>query len=190
MWLDFQSVKVVAGLPTHQVDVFTLLLFTEYLSQNSHSHRIIANCLAGLRDHHILHGLNTLPFKDERLALYLKTLKLQVPLAPSRRSSVDIQLLNQIIQTCDSMKFPIIFKPLYVLCFFSLLCLSNILPHSVATFDHTRQLARADYICTAERAVLLIKWSKTLQNKKDIVTVPIPLLGDSPLWPVAALNRK
>ena len=147
MWLDFQSFKVAAGLPTHQVGVFILLSFIEYLFQNFHSHRNMANYLAGLRAHHILHGLNTLSFKDERLALYLKSLKLQ-------------------------MNFATIFKPLHLLCFISFLHLSNILPHSVATFDHTRQLARADYICTAEGAVLLIKWSKTLQ--KENILPPFP----------------
>ena len=73
--------------------------------------------------------------------------------------------------------------------FFSFLRLSNILPHSVPAFDHTRQLARADYIPAVNGAVLLIKWSKTLQNRKDIVTIPIPSLGKSLLCPMAALDR-
>ena len=54
-----------------------------------------------LRAYHILHGLDTTPFKDERLFLYLKSLRIQDPLAPSRHSIVDIQLLTKIIHTCD-----------------------------------------------------------------------------------------
>ena len=73
-------------------------------------------------------------------------------------------------------------------CFFSFLRLSNILPHSVPTFDHTRQLARADYITTTNGAILLIKWSKNIQNRKDIITIPLPLLGDTPLCLIAALD--
>ena len=111
--------------------------------------------MAALRDH-ILHGFDTKSFRDERLALYLKSLRIQAPLAPSRHSLLDVQLLTKIVQTCDLFKFPAIFKPLYLLCFFSFLHLSNILPHSVATFYHTRQLARADYIFTPDGAVLLI----------------------------------
>ena len=65
----------------------------------------------------------------------------------------------------------------------------NIFPHSVAVFGHTRQLERADYISTEKGAVLVIKRSKTLQNRKDIATIPIPLLGDSPLYLIVALNR-
>ena len=102
---------------------------------------------------------------------------------------MDVQLQTNIIQTCDLLKFPVIFKLWTYFVFLSFLRLSNILPHSVPTFDHTRQLARADYVFTADGAVLIIKWSKTLQNRKDIVTIPIPLLGDTPLCPIAALNR-
>ena len=157
----------------------------EYLFQNSQSHKNIANYMSALRAYHIFHGLNTSPFKDERLAMYLKSLRIQ---APSRCSLLDVQLLATIIHTCDSFKFPAIFRPLYLLCFFSFLRLSNILPHSAPTFDHTRQLARADYITTTNGAILLIKWSKTIQNRKDIVTIPLPLLGDTPLCPIAALD--
>ena len=90
---------------------------------------------------------------------------------------------------CDLLRLPTLFKPLYLLCFFSFLRLSNILPHSIAAFDHTRQLARVYYICTSDGVVLLIKWSKTMQNSKDIATISIPLLDDSPLCPIVALNR-
>ena len=94
MWLHFQSFKVAAGLSNYQVNVFILLSFMEYLFQNSHSHRNIANYMAAIRAHHILYGLNTAPFRDKRMSLHLKSLKLQASLAPSRRSSVDIYLLN------------------------------------------------------------------------------------------------
>ena len=120
--------------------------------------------MAALRAYHILHGLNTNPFKDERLALYLKFLRIQAPLARSRSSVVDVQLLTKIVQTCEF--FPAIFKPIYLLCFFSFLWLSNIPPHSVPTFDYTRQLARADYICTPDGAILLINGQKICKTGK------------------------
>ena len=36
--------------------------------------------------------------------------------------------------------------------------------------------------------MLLIKWSKTMQNRRDTVTLPLPYLGSSPLCPIAALK--
>ena len=72
--------------------------------------------------------------------------------------------------------------------FFSFLRLSNVLPHSIAKFDHTRQLARADVIFGTSGAVLLIKWSKTMQNRRDFVTISLPDLAGSHLCPVMALK--
>ena len=109
---------MAAGLSFNQVDVFVLLSFMEFLFQNSKSHKNIANYMAAIRAYHIIHGFNTTPFRDERMSLYLKSLKIQAPLTPVGRSYVDIHLLEAIVQTCDMFKFPIIFKSLYLLCFF------------------------------------------------------------------------
>ena len=38
------------------------------------------------------------------------------------------------------------------------------------------------------RAVLLIKWSKTIQNRRDFVTISLPDLAGSHLCPVSALK--
>ena len=81
------------------------------------------------------------------------------------------------------------FIPLYLTCFFLFLRLSNLLPHTVRAFDVTRQLARGDLIITKNSALLIVKWSKTIQNHRDIVTLPLPCLGSSLLCPIAALNR-
>ena len=80
------------------------------------------------------------------------------------------------------------FSSLYLLTFFSFLRISNILPHSTTSFDKTRQLARGDVILQPQGAVVLVKWSKTIQNRKNTATVSIPALGDSPLCPITALR--
>ena len=75
----------------------------------------------------------------------------------------------------------------FVPVFFSFLRLSNILPHSVSTFDNSRQLCRGDVIFGQSKAVIVVKWSKTLQNRSKTATVSIPVLPHLPLCPVAAL---
>ena len=72
--------------------------------------------------------------------------------------------------------------------FFSFLRLSNVLPHSVASFDHTRQLAHGDVIFGDLGAVLLLKWSKTMQNRKEFAIVSLPDLAGSNLCPILALK--
>ena len=39
------------------------------------------------------------------------------------------------------------------------------------------------------RAVIVVKWSKTLQDRVKTTTIDIPYLGDSALCPIAALKK-
>ena len=168
MWLDFIGFQVAAGLLASQVTVKILLSFLEYLHQNHISSGQLP--LTAIRAMHIVNCLETSSFKDERLPLFLKASRIQRLFKPRVLAHLDISLLDHIIMQCDKFQFPVGFKPLYLLMFFSFLRLSNVLLHSVAKFDYTRQLARADVIFGTTGAVLLIKWSKTMQNRRDFVT--------------------
>ena len=93
-----------------------------------------------------MHGLNTDPFRDETIPLFVKALRINAPLSLKTQRIVTIQMLKQILQVCDSLHEPILFKSLYLFTFFSFLRMSNILPHSVKQFDGTRHLLRGDLI--------------------------------------------
>ena len=59
----------------------------------------------------------------------------------------------------------------------------------MASFDITRQLCRGDLIFSPDNITVLIKWSKTLQNRTDtITTICIPALGTSLLCPYKAIS--
>ena len=189
MWKDFLSFQVASGLPDYQVNTEILLSFMEFLHCNNLSPDHIANYMAALRAFHIVSALQTDSFQDKRIPLFLKALKIQAPLKIPVRSHVNVQLLSSIIVLCDSFPHSHIFKPLYLLCYFSFLRLSNILPHTTTSFDPTRQLAKADFVSVQQGAVLFIKWSKTMQDRKQAVTIPLPNLGTSPLCPTAALHQ-
>ena len=181
MWMDFIAFQVVAGLPPCQVNTEILLSFMEFLHLNLISSSHIANYMAALRAFHIVHALGTKPFKDERIPLFLKSLKIQAPFCPSVKSHIDISTLEAILLQCKNYPYPEIFRPLYLLRFFSFLRLSNILPHTVKNFNSTRQLARGDFISVDQDAVVLMKWSKSMQDRKQPVTIPLPNLGASHL---------
>ena len=130
---------------------------------------------------HITYGLPTDSFRDQRFQLYLKALKISAPFAPSSPPNLDVSILNSLLLFCDTAPQPLIFKALYLTYFFSFLRLSNLLPHCLATFDCTRQLAQGNSITTESGAVLLLKWSKTIQDRKSTLTIPLPNLGQSTL---------
>ena len=188
IWMDFIGFQVAAGLLSYQVTVQILLSFLEYLHQNHISSGHLQNYLTAIRALHIVYGLETVAFKDKRLPLLLKAIKIQAPFKPRLLAHLDVPLLERIIQQCDYLQFRVIFKPLYLTMFFSFLRLSTVLPHSVEKFDYTRQLARADVIWGETGAVLLIKYYKTMQNRKDFATISPPDLAGCQLCPALALK--
>ena len=92
----------------------TSIVFLEYLHENNISSGQIQNYLAALRAMHIAHGLETAPFKDERLSLFLKATRIQRPFHPKVLAHLDLSLLEKNINLCDHMQFPQVFKPLYI----------------------------------------------------------------------------
>ena len=83
------------------------------------------------------------------------------------------------IQICSS---------LYLFIFFSLLRISNILPHSIKQFDVTRHLLREDLTFSDQYCTVIVKWSKTLQDRQQSRTISISQLGASPLFSIQALQ--
>ena len=159
-----------------QVNYFSLLAYMEYLYQNTFSPANIRDNLAGITAQFIVHNLDTSPFQHQQLQYFYKSTEINRPLQPRNHTYIDIDLLTSVISLCDAFPDSLVYKTLLLVAFFSFLRLSNLLPDTVQSFDPTRQLARGDVLFTSEGATLLIKWSKTLQSRTDIRTIPIPWL--------------
>ena len=188
MFREFLGFLVAAGFHLGQVNHFVLLAFMEYLVLNQISPANISNYLAGIRAQCIVFNRDTAAFQHQQIQHFLKSLKINRPLHPKLHKHIDIQLLTSILQVADTLHHSHIFKPLYILAYFSFLRLSNILPHTVASFDYTRHLAKGDVIFAQDQVLLIIKWSKTMQNRQQIRTISLPMLGSSILCPVQALR--
>ena len=172
-----------------QVNTIVLLSFMEFCFQSDLSQPNIANHLSAIRAMFIIYGINTAPFKDDRLPLYMKAFKINATFQPKMLKLISIETLQKIITLCSQFQFPLIYQALYLFCFFSFMRLSNILPHSSAQFDVTRHLTRGDIIFGQKVCTVLVKWSKTLQDRKQNTTIELPLLGSSTLCPVTAFKR-
>ena len=119
--------------------------------------------MAAIRSQFTLHGLDTSAFSNERIHLNQKSLYARKFFCESYIITID--MLFQILNFTNTLQFAIIFKALYVFCFFSFLRLSDILPHSMASFDPTRQLCKGYPIFSSDTITVIIKLSKTLQNR-------------------------
>ena len=71
---------MAAGLLPSQVDVHVLLAFMEYLCQNSFTPSNISNYLAGIRAYCVIYNICTISFRDEKIQMFIKSLKINRPL--------------------------------------------------------------------------------------------------------------
>ena len=170
------------------IDVWLILGFLEFLVYNKKSFPTVANTLSAIKTQCQLYGLDCIAFSDKRISLFIKSLKINRPFRASLKPIISLQMLTDICRVCDSMYQGFIFKAVYLTAFFSFLRISNLVPHSLASYCHLKQLARADVMFAHPGATLLISWSKTLQTKDKIRLIKIPFLQDSPLCPVSALQ--
>ena len=134
----------------------------------------ITNHLTAIRSCCIIYNIDTTPFRDNRLPLFIKSIKINRSLQPSFKLIIDESILDSICKVCSHLPFPVVFKALYLLAYFSFLRLSSILPHSLATFDRTRHLCVADIIWSSQGAVIVVKLTKTLQDRCKVASVSLP----------------
>ena len=81
MFRDFLCYLETVQIATSQVNTVVLLSYMEYLHHKGLSRSNIANHLTAMRASFIMYGLNTDPFRDERLPLFTKVLKINAPLS-------------------------------------------------------------------------------------------------------------
>ena len=176
------------ALPLNQVNVDCLLIYLEFLAINKFSPSHIANQLAGIKANFVIYSLETAPFENEKIKYFIRSLRLNSPLRVTLHTIIDIPLLSKIVSQCDNMFMGQIFKATYLLGFFSFLRLSNLVPHTQQLFSPLKHLTPADIFFKQDTAVILIKWSKTLQLNNQIKLLHIPCLNNA-LCPVRALKN-
>ena len=161
MFQLFLAFLVVVDLSLPAISSLDVLAFMEYLAQSGMSPDNITNHITAIRSISIIYGLDTAPFRDQRITLFIKSLKINRPLAPAVKLVTDHILLLQIVTVSAHLQYPLVYKSLYLLAFFSFLRLSNILPHTIKKFDKSRHLCVGDVVFAFQRAVIVVKWSKT-----------------------------
>ena len=173
----------------HQLTPVKLLSFLIFISENGTSHSAIANYISAVKASLSMYGICTLPFYDQRIKYFQKSLGLNKLFTATIKKIIDIPLLKDIINICDTMWMGQVFKSLYLTAFFSFLRISNMVLQTVAAFSPLEQLTRGDVFFAPPGVHLLIKWSKTMQMRDSVRLLKLPLLQGSPLCPVQALKN-
>ena len=166
-----------------------ILCFLEFLHVNDLSPKVIKNYLSSLRSMAKFYKLPAEDLYNHTVTLYLRSLTINSKFKPIPRGTFDIPTLCKISEACELLSDPPLFRAAFLLAFFGFLRMSNIAPHSTRQYDYFRHLNRQDVIFAPPGAHVLLKWTKTLQDRVGHHVVQIPQLDHPLLCPVLALKR-
>ena len=161
-----------------------VVAFMEFMIQNRTSYASLANHLSAIKSCMALYGLDAQMFDHPKVKMILRSLQFNRPITLSQKAIIDIHLLHQIVVT-DSMYMGQIYKAIYLMPFFTFLCISNFAPHKLSDFNHTTHLAKGDVLFCPPGAKILIKWSKTIQTRGAVKFVKKSLsrnFSSMPSW--------
>ena len=134
-----------------------------------------------------MYGLNYAMLDDPRIRCLFKSVRINRPLTVPKQNIMCIDVLKHLISLCSSIKMGAVYRAVCLTGFFGFLCLSNLAPHSVATFDPTRHITAGDVFFTKKFVKILLKWSKTMQDRDKYQILSLPKFKSHLLCPYRAL---
>ena len=183
-YLDF---CIEFKLPPIPAEGMQLRRFAQYLADSTNISAIgtINNYLWGLKTFHKLLGLPAPDTGEFLTRLVLKGIRLTLAKPLKQALPVNPKILNAMfchVKVTEQEQMVAWTVLLYG--FHMLLRKSNLVLDTQKEFDLERQLARRN-ICLANNAVLVnIEWSKTLQFKEKVLSVPLIPIDNKVLCPV------
>ena len=189
LFRNFVGFCCLADILIQDVSLHSVMAYLEYLALNKVSVHMVANNVAAIKANFVMYGIDHSVMAHPRVKYFLKSMRINRPLSVPVRNVMSLQNLVDIVHLCDNILFGSVFKAVFLIAFFGFLRISNIAPHSIASFDPTRHLTPSDVKISKNFMTLAIKWSKTNQNRDKIHYITLPILRSHPLCPVSALKN-
>lgn len=188
MFLVYMSFCDFLQTPFHQPSIFTLLAFIECLAFNDLKPASINNYISAIKSKFQWFSLDLQVFQHPALHHMLKAIERSISITPILKGVFQISHLETIVKLCSLFENELCFKAIYTLAFFSFMRLSNLVPESLSKFDIKKHLCRGDILFEPTHAIVIVKWSKTIQTQSKGTYIIIPKLGQNILCPVTALH--
>ena len=188
MFRAFVAFCLIMNVQIVKVSVKVLLSFLECLVSNQCSVTMVANYVSAIKANLTLYHLEFSICDHPNVKYFIRSLRINRPLSVTYHNVIDIPMLKRISRMALTFKQGRIYKATFLTGFFAFLRLSNLFPHSLAAFDPSRHLTGSDLIFTKSFVKVVIKWSKTIQNRDSVQIITLPRLQDQDLCPRAALK--
>ena len=185
LFLAFLAFNVI---PISQVTVHVTLAFLEFLHFNSSTVNQMKNHISAIKHFSHRFALHLSAFDDPKVTLYLTSVQKAAPFCVKIHNIIDIPLLKKIVTACNLTYMGHIFKTIYLSAFFGFLRLSNLVPHSAATYSQLKHLSKGDIFLSNSHVTILLKWSKTLQMNNQARLLKLPRLNND-ICPFVAIQK-
>ena len=126
-------------------------------------------------------------WENRQIGMFTTAVQKMAPFQVKLPNLVNIDLFKSIMSKCDSTYMGQVFKVAYCLGFFGFLRLSNLVPRSITTFSYLKHVCKGDIFFQQKEAIVLLKWTKTMQSNNKAKLLKIPVL-DNQFCPVKAIK--
>ena len=189
LFRNFIGFCLCSNIVIQSISLQEVMAYLEFLVQTNVSANMLANNISALKANFVKFGLKFKVWDHPRVKYFLKSVKINRPLCPTRRNIMSLDTLMKLIKACDGLESPFTYKAIFLMAFFGFLRISNLAPHSLSQFDPSRHLTPSDIVFKKSTMTVALKWSKTIQTRDRVHTIVLPKLGSSILCPVNALKR-
>ena len=149
---------------------------------------MISNYVSAIKAYFVLYDLPFHILDHPRIKYFQKSLKINRPLTLTSHNIIDLDSLERISVACHDFSCGQVLRAVFLTGFFGFFRLSNLAPHSLSGFDPSRHLTGQDLFFTRKMVKILIKWSKTIQNRDSVQVVSLPKLSNKLICPFRALK--
>ena len=188
MFRLFMAFLIFTDTSIHQVKIHNFLAFLEFLTVNGTKASQLMNYISAIKACYVRFSLPVDIFENQQIAMFTKSVQKTASFQVHIPKLVDVDLLKLIIQNCKYTFLGPIFKCTYLLGFFGFLRLSNLVPHSMSTFSVMKHMCKGDFFFSDSEMIILLKWTKTLQNNNQARLLKLPYLKNC-LCPAKAVKE-
>ena len=182
-FIDFLCAHKLQVIPPSYMNIARFLVF---YTQRVEAYSSVQNMVSSIKKFYSIMDYH-IDTSHPVLDLYLKSAKRTMSARSQPKAPIQLGHIMAIASTLDS-KDPkmLAFFTALLIQFYACLRVSNLVPASATSLSSIRHLRRCDLVPTTDALVLTLPWTKTLQSKEDIFTIPIARMNDVPLDPVSA----
>ena len=184
----FVAFCIACKIEVTSVPLIVVLSYLEFLVKNNVSVNMICNHVSAIKAMAVLFNINYMVMEHPRIKYFIKALKINRPLTIPVRNIMGFKTLRRVVSNCLHYRDSVTLKAIFLSAFFGFFRLSNLVPHDLGGFDPSRHFTGGDVFFTRSSVSMLLKWSKTIQNRDQVRLITLPKLGASVLCPYKALK--